>query len=485
MIPRTLALILALAGSVDARAARTLSYDDALSAAVANNPQLAAAALQQEQAGADLTSALGTYDPVLALNGGYNRELSLQFQPPFPDPFQSITNTWNAGATVSASAPTGTSGSFSANFLNFRRELDLAEGGTFEQTFYQPSFRFDLSQELLRGISLAFNLQNVRTSREGVHRAELQAEKARQQALADTARAYWNWAYLWELAEISRQSVEIAEEDLRIGEARVEAGEAAPVERTRLQAALVQARSASLDATHNASQAADQLLLLMGEPPAGTLQPATSAGDAPVMTLDPDRAVDVALSQSLDVAIAASDLETAKLQLAAARHQTLPTLTANVNAGVSGGDADSWGSAFELLGGFPFVGVSGNFSVPLGNRAALGGKRRASAAVELAERALTDLRASTTAEVRQQVRLLQAAATKVELADANVRLAEETLAAEQALYEAGRSLLKTVLEARTEVERARAEAAKARTDHRLAEVELLRLQGQLRPPGGG
>ena len=50
---------------------------------------------------------------------------------------------------------------------------------------------------------------------------------------------------------------------------------------------------------------------------------------------------------------------------------------------------------------------------------------------------------------------------------------------EEALSEAGRTLLKDVLEARTELQRARAEAAKARTDIRLAQAFLLKLQGQL------
>ncbi|MBW1881513.1 MAG: TolC family protein, partial [Deltaproteobacteria bacterium] len=83
------------------------------------------------------------------------------------------------------------------------------------------------------------------------------------------------------------------------------------------------------------------------------------------------------------------------------------------------------------------------------------------------------------AQVEQQVRLLSQARRRVELVDINQRLAEETLSAEEALEQAGRSIQKDVLEARTEVHRARVEAAKARADYRLAQTELLRLQGQL------
>jgi outer membrane protein TolC len=81
--------------------------------------------------------------------------------------------------------------------------------------------------------------------------------------------------------------------------------------------------------------------------------------------------------------------------------------------------------------------------------------------------------------VEDQVRTLESARQRMDLADANVRLAIETLEAEEALFEEGRGLQKDVLEARTQVTRARAEAAKARTDHRLAQTLLLKLQGQL------
>ena len=90
-----------------------------------------------------------------------------------------------------------------------------------------------------------------------------------------------------------------------------------------------------------------------------------------------------------------------------------------------------------------------------------------------------ELERSIRSQVEQQVRALSTARRSVELADANHRLAEETLRAEEALAEVGRAIQKDVLEARTEVARTRAEAAKARTDYRLAQTELLRLQGQL------
>ncbi|MCB9694909.1 MAG: TolC family protein, partial [Alphaproteobacteria bacterium] len=128
---------------------------------------------------------------------------------------------------------------------------------------------------------------------------------------------------------------------------------------------------------------------------------------------------------------------------------------------------------------FPFFAVSGRLDVPLGNRAARGEAERAAVTRSQRQAGVVELERSVSAQVAQQVRQLQASAKRIELAEANARLAEQTLSAEEALADAGRSIQKTVLEARAEVARTAAEVEKARTDHLLARTELLRLQGLL------
>jgi outer membrane protein TolC len=143
------------------------------------------------------------------------------------------------------------------------------------------------------------------------------------------------------------------------------------------------------------------------------------------------------------------------------------------------------GNALDAVGGLfagdnqPFVQVGGVFTVPLGNRAARGTRASAEGVVYQRGRELEDLQRTVSAQVEEQVRALQSARQRMELADTNTRLAQQTLEAEEALASAGRLIQKDVLEARTELALARAEAAKARTDYRLAQAQLLKLQGQL------
>jgi outer membrane protein TolC len=457
---------------------RLLTYEDAMRAAAAQNPSLRQAELALATSDSQVRTAMGRWDPTLNVSAGYDRNLSLQFQPPFPDPFRSVSNSWNLGATVAGTAPTGTSASVDMRMFSSENRIE-AENGSFEQSYFQPAFTLNVGQEILRGFRMKYNLQSVRQAHEASTQAELQAVVARQQALAETARAYWAWLYAVQSAQIASQSVKTAEESLRVGVARVGAGQLAPIEQTRLETALVEARMVVLDATNSVAQAADALLLLMGEAPGQPITPATMAGDAPLLDLEEGAAIEAALAGNPDLAVVRASIEASRLAIADAKHATLPTLTANANAGFRGGDAESWARAYQFLGGFPQLGVSASFAVPLGNRAASGGVQTASARLAQEDARLRQQEASVVSQVLTQVRTLESAKQRVELMDARVRLHEQTLASQEALYAGGRVLLQDLLAQRVEVDRARVEAAKARTDARLAEVDLLRLGGKL------
>ena len=349
-----------------------------------------------------------------------------------------------------------------------------------------------VTQQLLKGVRMSYNLQNVTQARRGWEDATLRTEKARQDILSEVARAYWAWVYAFQQQEISEDAVVVAAEALRVGELKVEWGELAPVEKTRLQAAHVQAKSSALEANNAARETRDALLLLMGRAPGAELLPATPVGTVRDLAIDPARAVEVAQAQNVDLILAQRALEQAELDEINARHGMLPNLSATVATGSTSqvrfadgvGEEDTDDVPSDALTDLfteplPFVRVSGVLTVPLGNRAARTEREVAAFNVQIRRAELEEAKRSIESQVRSQVAVLTSARQRVDLADLNQRLAEETLSAEEALSEAGRTIQKDVLEARTEVSRTRAEAVKARTDYRMAYVELLKLQGQV------
>jgi outer membrane protein TolC len=413
------------------------------------------------------------------------------------------TKGWSVEQSVSGATPLGTSYALGVGLARNTQSTTLDIGGVRSVDLYDgftANLFASVSQELLRGYRLAFNLQNVTRASNALAEADLLLEVERQNAVLDGARAYWAWSYTVESWRIAIDATLVAEEALRVGRLRVERGQLAPVEATRLEAALVQARQDEIDAENAAEAAANVVLAAMGEDPSRSVVPATPPGDVPELQLDVDRVRAVARAQRLELALARQRVASAELDLSNARHGLLPSVAATAQAGVGSlrcprGTSDPtctvgdvWG-AIAGLGAednLPYYAVGGRVTAPLGNSRARGVRDDAAGLVEQRRRELELLEHQTDAAVEEQVRALQSARARMELADAKLRLAEETLAAEEALAAAGRLLQKDVLEARTEVARGRVEAARARTDFRLAQAELLALQGQLSrsEPGG-
>ncbi len=455
-----------------------LTYEDALSGAVSRNVALMSARASLDAAEGQLRASRGIFDPSYTLDSRWETRLRERgfFQ---GAAFASDSTDWTVLQSLGGQLATGTD--YSVN-VSLRR---LLFSGGFQDTDldnFNGDVNVSVTQELLRGIRFRYNVQNVSLAGNNLGLAELDLEKQQQEVLYQAAEAYWSWAYQHELHEIARDSVAVAEEALRVGQLQVQSGQLAPVEATRLAAALVQARKNAIDAGNLAEQAANAMLLAMAESPSQAVRPVTAPGDVPsVMDLEADKAVQVALTQNLDLLINRKSLDQAMLEVANARHGLLPTLSATATAGVRSLEEGALDAVTGLAGenNQPSYSVRGVFNVPLGNRAARGELSRLSAVLAQREQELRGQERQIAAQVEEQVRALQSARQQMDLADANVQLAEETLAAEEALASAGRTLQKDVLEARTEVDRTRAEAAKARTDYRLAQALLLKLQGQL------
>lgn len=480
MIPVLLALL------SPAQAEEVLTLDEVLEAAVNANPALVRARYEREAAQASVLASQGMLDPTLNVDGSWRTSQSKGFFQGFP--FTSQSRSWRMGTDLSQTLGTGTTYALNAsmdrNFSSFVTDFGVAGSDERIQDTYTSNVSVSVTQQLLQGMRLSYNLRNITRARQDVDRQELSAEKALQDALSQATSAYWAWVYQTRLEAIADTSLSVAAEALRVGRLQLESGQIAPVEATRLEAALVQAEQNAVDARIAARKAADDLALLIGLPPGIDRVPAPPSMAPTFDVPGAQEAITVALAQNLELAQARAEEDFARFDLTSARHARLPSLAATASAGV-GAQETSVGSAITGLvepEAFPFLSVAGSFSVPLGNRAARGEVERSGVVVRQRELSVEELERSVAAQVAQQVRVLEASAKRIELTEANARLARETLAAEEALAEAGRSIQKTVLEARAEVDRTAAEVEKARTDHLLARTELLRLQGQLVPP---
>lgn len=459
----------------------TLSYEEALRLAAARNVSVLTAGQDVLVAEASLLAARAPFEPVLATSGGYGFNRDKGYSNQFGSEFESEASGWNWSAGLSQVMATGTSAALDVSLDEGKGSYDLI---AFDQTFLQdPTYNsrlaLTLSQSLLQGNRLATNLQGVHAAARLATQAEAQAAAARQRALADAASAYWALHYAREGVAIAQATVDVQHEQQRVTQALVDGGKLAAVERTRIDAATAQAERALLDARNAAAQAEDTLLLVVGEVPGTAVVLSSPPPAPPPISLDEGQVVAAVLAGNPDLAVLRTSQEGAVAGVADARNALLPELGVSATAGVTG-FGDSLGTALSSLGdGYRELNVGASLTVPLLNRADRAGLDSAKADAEKARLALEAQEQVLAQQARAQIRTLEAARQTVDLAQLNVRLAEETLGVERARFAEGKTLQTTVIQAVKDLDQARVAAEKALIDYQLAVVELERLKGGL------
>lgn len=457
----------------------TLSYPEALERALQANPTLASSDASLFAAEGALLAARGVFDPYLYGATGLMSSAS-QGTAQFGE-YSGETRVFYDQATLSWFAPTGTT--FNLDWQHdrsaFRYEI-AGFGSTVEDAQVATRLEARVTQALLQGWRMTYNLQSVRQARQDVDAARAVLATTRQQVLADTASAYWDlWAARRQV-EVSEAAVEVAREEQRIVAAKVAAGALAAVEQLRVDALVVQAESDLVTARSTERFYADTLLVLMGESPGADLALATEPAEPAPVDIDEEAVVRGALAANPTLLTYALLEDQAKEDLRDARHGRLPEVNAVGSYALNGYESTFGDALGELMGrDLPEWTVGATVSVPLGNRVDRG-------AVMVAESAATSARLdreayerTLAAAVRAQVAAIETASAQLALARANLALAERTLEAMRALQEVGRAVQKDVLEAIQGLDAARAGLESARVSYALAVVELERLKGTL------
>lgn len=457
-----------------------ITYEQALEVASRKNPALLGTQADVNAADGAVLATRAPFEPMLTAGTSYfssTSEGTNELGNFFAD-----TSGWSASAGLAQTFPTGTSVgvdfSSSQNVFFYRLQDSGLEFTGDPQ--YQSAIAFTLSQALLEGHRLAWNLKAVREAKGARSVAEAARQTARQDALAETATAYWNVRTQLALVNIAQQTLSVSEEQHRVVMALVDAGRMAPVEATRAEAAKVQAERALIDADSAHAAAQDALLLLLGEAPGQDVVVVSIPEQPGPITLDSDAVVERVLQGNAQLLGARVQLDTRRTAFASARHGLLPSLAATGSYALRGYESDLAGSFAELgRGDLPEWSLGASLTMPLYNRADRGALAQAQADVTSAEIDVATLEGSLAQQARAQVRTLESASRNVELALLNVRLAEETLAAERARLDEGRALQKDVITAIKDLDAGRVEAERARAAWQDALVALRRLEGRL------
>ena len=464
-----------------------LSYDDALQRALEANPELLSADADVRAAAGGLLSAQGTFEPSLGASYGYTNDATQDFFPPsvYYDT-QSTSTEW--GTSVSSFLPTGTSMALSWNntdqfsdyisYLNPETPDDVLTQES--RDVYISALTASVTQSLLQGFKTTYNLSGVRSARRALTSAEATLIEQRQQVLASTAEGYWGLYYQSRLVEIATETLNLTKEERRVVLARIDRGDLAPVERSRVEAAVLSSESALLDAQNAAATALESLLLMMGEDPSDALSLTTPPRPVVSHNFDEGALTEEAMGTNPGLMQLRIAEEIAEANLSDANHARLPDLSGTARYTRYGQESDFSGATSELVSGdLRTWYVGADLTVPLGNRVDRGLMAQRVAELEAARTGRLSAERALAQQIRAQVRAVRSAQLQVQLSEANLKAAEDTLAADQALRDAGRAIQKDVLESIRDFNNARNDAEKSRSDYNLALIELSRLRGAL------
>jgi outer membrane protein len=468
-----------------------LTLEDAVRRAVEHNPDLAIVRLNTDTALTRVAESRGAFAPLFSTTLGRSGDVTPPSNFLLGNRGVSV-NDWFSSTGVRQRLPWG-GGTWNVSWDASRT------------TTSNPLSSFDPS--LVSGIQLAFSqpLFRDRTvdaarhqyaiARRNVQTSELQFRESVVQTVAAVKQAYWTLKATTANVTVQQRSLELAQELVRQNKARVDVGQAPPLDLVQAEAEVAQRRENLIRANAAAGDAQDRLRRLIMDPAAPAfwhvqLDPVDepSGGVRP----DVEAAVAAASNGRLDVARARNELANAETTVGFYNNQRLPDVRLETSyrgnglsgtqllrsggfpGAVTGQLRRGFGSALDQMFSHEYSTWSFGLTVsyPLGRSYEEAGLARAGAERRQAAQRIASLQLDAAESIRQAGRQVQSTAERIDAARAGATLASQRLDTEQRRFEVGLSTSFLVTQAQRDLVQAQVNLLQASLDHQSSLVNF-------------
>ncbi len=313
------------------------------------------------------------------------------------------------------------------------------------------------------------SLENYLAQRHNFKAAQLSAQDARDLVVLTVGNAYLTVIADAALVQSAQAQVDTSKVSLDQAAGNHQAGTAPLLDELRAKVDY-QTQQQTLIAAQNAFQK-DKIALAraIGLPLEQQFELADTAPYAAFDQLDPDKAVQQALANRMDLKALQEQVAGAEHARKAATAERLPTITFNGDYGDIGiNPSHSHGTGDAV----------GSLDVPLFEEAKLrGDAKQAQSQLEQMRARLSDMRGQIGADVRDSILDIQAAEKLVDVAKSNVDLAKEELSEAQQRYKAGVSDNLAVSQAQQAMAQADEQYVASLYRHNVAKLSLARALG--------
>lgn len=482
-------------GASDPAPAREISMRECVEIALRNNIDIAVARAEREIGEADVPFEEAAFLP--AFTGDLSAARSLVPSGSVLDNTSLALEQREYKLNLGARDLLRTGTALSLVFENRRVETNSAV------SLFSPEYRTGLTlsvqQPLLKNRGRRVAEASLRVARAGAA-AKTEEWKAKVMDTITSARsAFLSFFAATGDVEVRRTAAELAERLMAQTDARIDAGEAAPMDRLPAEAAAASRKEELLRSEAAAQAAADDLKNVLGFRSSreweGRLMPVALKGDVSPPRID--ETFEEALRRRPEVAAQAERRKQAEIREAVARNRTLPSLDLTASAGLAGlsgtqnpnllfpslstAFTGNYGDSLDRLfsGDYYnwFVGIKSELPWRFEREKAEWAKARST----LEEQRLLEegLALRIRAEVRKARRDLESAIERIAAARISVAATEKKLEAEEKKLELGKSTTIEVLRFQQDRSEALLAEIRAQTDARLAQTRLWRAVGTL------
>ena len=473
-----------------------LTVDEAVRLALEHNPDLRADRLDPQISDTRVAGAAGAFKP--SFNTGVQR--NNQIQPPvgFLVPTPTATDAVTSNAGVSQRLPWfGTTYGVSWNAVH-------TESNSFLNSYnplLQSGLSVNVSQPLVRDMSIDFARQQLATTRVNRDIASTKLQESVVHTTASVKTAYWNFAAANGNLEARQTALDLARELVRVNQAKVDVGQAPPLDLVSAQAEVASNEEQLIVAQTLVKIAEDRLRVLIldtTDPDSWTV--AIQVVDSPpinIVPIDLDAAIAGALQDRTDLQRGKFDIENTQTNVKYAASQRLPDVRLNASYLASGlggteviraggfpgtiigsGSAIDFGNVLNQLfeRNYPTWAVGFSISYPLGKSAEEANYARAQLEKTQAQERLKATQSRVVQQLREAAWKIEGNAKRIDTTRAAHELAEQRLDAEQKRYEVGLSTNFLVIQAQRDLAQAKTNELSAVLAYDLALVDFEALQ---------
>ncbi|MGE0813336.1 MAG: TolC family protein [Vicinamibacterales bacterium] len=396
-------------------------------------------------------------------------------------------------------------GSYSVSWDSARTKTDSLF------TNFNPSltsrFSVSFSQPLLKDLRIDAGRFQLTQSRRNRDIAGTRLDESLSRVDADVKRAYWGLVSQRAGVEVARQSLELARQLEANNRARVDVGQAPPLDAVSAGAEVAQRQEALIIATTQERQAEDRLRILVLDPASADFWTTRLelADTVPVAAEGPD--VDAALGNAIreraDLRRARLESDNSATAVSFYGNQRRPDLrlqatylanglggsrlirTGGFPGTVVGVEPTSFGTVLNQLTGldFPTWTVGVTMTYPLGQSADEANYGRAQLEARQAALRLRSLEVKVAQQLREAAGNVEASRQRIDTSRAARELAEQRLDAEQKRFDVGLSTSFLVVQAQRDLTLARTNELQAKLAYERALVDFEALQRAAPPTG--